>query len=181
MIKTQMVSNEIKVGIADYKVDLSPKRIVTLGLGSCVGITLYDPVIKLGGMVHIMLPDSRQFNRVSNPLKFADLAIPMLFKELSARGARTGRLHAKITGGAQMFTFAQSRNSTLNIGERNVAKVKEILERLCLPIIAEEVGGNFGRTMILDLENGKVFIRSAGKPIRELQEAKWTSTTSKTM
>jgi len=158
----------VKVGIADCKVAHSPRKIITLGLGSCVGITLYDPKLKLGGMAHIMLPDSTQFAQVSNPLKFADLAIPELVSRLKSKGANISALQAKIAGGAQMFAFLGSHNKTLNIGERNVNKAREVLKQTGIPVQAAEVGGSIGRTMILDTETGKVFIRSVGYPIKEL-------------
>lgn len=162
------LTKEVKVGIADCKIARSPQRIVTLGLGSCVGITLFDPIAKIGGMAHIMLPDSTQFTTVTNSFKFADLAIPILISKLKDAGAAVSRLKAKIAGGAQMFSFADQKKTMLNIGERNVSKVREVLKKEGIPIVGEDVGGNIGRTMILETETGKVFIRSVGKTIKEI-------------
>ncbi|WP_366922969.1 chemotaxis protein CheD [Metallumcola ferriviriculae] len=177
MKNSSLVNQEIRVGIADYKVAYSPDTLITLGLGSCVGIVIYDYKLKIGGMSHIMLPDSRQFNRVTNPLKFADLAIPQLLEKLISMGGGKSRFRAKIAGGAQMFSFADS--TTLNIGERNIAKVKEVLKDMQIALTAAEVGGNIGRTMIFHSETGKVFIRSAGKTPRELREEPWTLANSR--
>ncbi|WP_227767201.1 chemotaxis protein CheD [Zhaonella formicivorans] len=159
---------EIKVGIADYKTARSPEQIITLGLGSCVGVTLYDPASKIGGLVHIMLPDSSQFQNRSNPAKFADLGIPLLLEEILKLGAKRFSLQAKMAGGAQMFNFADKSASTLNIGRRNVEMAKDILGKLGIKLIAEDTGGNYGRTMILDTATGNVSIRSIGSPLRLL-------------
>jgi chemotaxis protein CheD len=101
-----MEEKEIKVGIADYNVAYSPDRLITVGLGSCIGIALYDKIQGIGGLVHIMLPDSTQFNNVTNPLKFADLAIPMLIEKMEKQGSNRRNLKAKIAGGASMFNFS---------------------------------------------------------------------------
>ncbi|MBO8137490.1 MAG: chemotaxis protein CheD [Desulfotomaculum sp.] len=161
------VIKEIQVGIADYKVAAAPDRLITLGLGSCVGLTLYDPRIKVGGLLHIMLPDSTQFRNVSKPAKYADLGIPLMIKELERRGAAASRLQAKLAGGAQMFSGKDDK-FILNIGQRNVDMTRKILKAMGIKITAEEVGGNRGRTMILDLANGMVTIRTIGSPIKEI-------------
>ncbi|CCO09187.1 chemotaxis protein CheD [Desulforamulus hydrothermalis] len=154
---------EIQVGIADYKVASSPQRLITLGLGSCVGVALYDPVTKIGGLLHIMLPDSSQFNNVTKPAKFADTGIPLMIEEIRRRGGSPGRLTAKLAGGAQMFSGLDEK-FVLNIGQRNAAKVREILSKLGIRILAEELGGNRGRTMIFDTATGQVIIRTIGTP-----------------
>jgi len=158
-------SAEIQVGIADYKIARNPGRLITLGLGSCVGVSLYDPLAKLGGLLHVMLPDSTQFNHVSKPAKFADLGIPLIIREMQALGANPARLKAKLVGGAQMFSGLDDR-LTLNIGLRNTEKSREMLKMLGIPIISEEVGGNRGRTMILDTVTGDVVIRTLGTKTR---------------
>ncbi|MGI9859976.1 chemotaxis protein CheD [Moorella naiadis] len=157
---------EVKVGIAEWQVLGAPGRLVTLGLGSCVGIALYDSRNRLGGLAHIMLPDSSQFQDRSNRAKFADLAIPDLVASLGRQGARPGRLVAKIAGGAQMFTSGDRHLSLLNIGQRNAAMVRKTLADLAIPLVAEDTGGNYGRTMIFDLDKGDVLIRTIGRPIK---------------
>jgi chemotaxis protein CheD len=158
---------ELKVGIADYKVARAPVKIITLGLGSCVGVTLFDPNNKVGGMVHIMLPDSTQFKRATNPAKYADLAIPLLLEEVLKLGARRSSLQAKIAGGAQMFSFAD-KSTSLNIGQRNAEMAKYMLNKLGIKLFAEDTGKNYGRTMILDTATGDVLIRTAGFPLKKL-------------
>lgn len=158
-------STEIQVGIADLKVASQPDRLITLGLGSCVGLTLYDPATRIGGLLHIMLPDSTQFNSVTKPAKFADLGIPLLLSEIGRYGGKVNNLQAKIAGGAQMFSGLNEK-FVLNIGERNVAMTRLTLKNLGIRILAEEVGGNRGRTMILDTTNGQVTIRTVGTPLK---------------
>lgn len=161
-------NNEIKVGIADFKAAKAPSRIITLGLGSCVGITLYDPATKIGGLVHVMLPDSSQFKNRTNLAKYADTGISLLLDELLKMGARRFSIQAKLAGGAQMFNFSPKAGSTLNIGMRNVEMSKKILKKLGIKILGEDTGGNYGRTMILDTTTGDVTIRSVGSPLRIL-------------
>lgn len=158
---------QIHVGIGEYKTAFAPNVLVTLGLGSCVGVTLYDPVIKCGGLLHVMLPDSSAYSRIHKPARYADLGVPMLFDELIRLGARRERLEAKLVGGAQMFS-GSDRQFILNIGQRNVEMVRLMLARLRIRIRAEEVGGNVGRTMYLDTATGLVTIRSLGQGTRTL-------------
>ena len=153
----------IKVGMADLNVCVSPDSITTLGLGSCVGIAVRDPVTKIGGLAHIMLPDSTSIRINSNIPKFADTGIEELIKQVVAKGASRGRLVAKIAGGAQMFAF-QSTNDMVRVGERNVAATKKKLAELKIPIIAQDTGKNYGRTVIFYPETGDFVIRAVGKP-----------------
>lgn len=154
---------EIKVGMADLKVCVSPDSITTLGLGSCVGIALRDPITKIGGLAHIMLPDSTQIRNNSNIPKFADTGIEELVRQVTMRGASRMRLVAKIAGGAQMFGFG-SQSETVKVGERNVEATKKKLAQMKIPILAEDTGKNFGRTVIFYPETGDFVIRAVGKP-----------------
>lgn len=155
----------IKVGMADLNVCVSPDGITTLGLGSCVGIAIRDPVTKIGGLAHIMLPDSTSIRNNSNIPKFADTGIEDLVKKVVAKGANRSRLVAKIAGGAQMFAFQNSGNSeTIRVGERNVEASKKKLAELKIPILAEDTGKNYGRTVIFYPETGDFIIRAVGKP-----------------
>lgn len=158
---------EIKVGIADLNVANAPDKLITIGLGSCIGIALFDSAKSLGGLAHIMLPDSKAFNNVNNPLKFADLAIPILIDKVQNMGALKRNLKAKIAGGASMFNFTD-KNMMMDIGGRNMNAVKEALEKLSIPIIGEDCGGNKGRTMIFDTFNGTVQIRTVGIGTKEI-------------
>lgn len=158
-------SEDLKVGIADWKVAREPQQIITLGLGSCVGIAIYDPYSRIGGLAHIMLPDSSQFQKNENRAKYADTAIPDMLDEILKMGARRSALTAKIAGGAQMFNFGDKNVTTLNIGERNVEATKRILDELKIRLLAEETRENYGRTMIFNLVDGTVYIRTVGKPL----------------
>ncbi|MBC7087525.1 MAG: chemotaxis protein CheD [Tissierellales bacterium] len=149
----------IKVGISDYKISTSPNILMTLGLGSCVGIAIYDSINKVGGLSHILLPDSTSFSRNVKEEKFANLAIPKMVKELKTKYASTN-LTAKIAGGASMFEFT-FKGIENGIGEQNVIAVKRILNELGIPIIAAHTGGSSGRTMIVDLSDFTVTIKSA--------------------
>jgi len=162
-----MDMKEIKVGIADMNTAFSPDKIITVGLGSCIGIALYDNRLKIGGLAHIMLPDSTQFNNISNPLKFADLAIPLLINDMEKIGARKSNMRAKIVGGASMFTFSDQRMN-MDIGNRNSISVKNVLNQLSIPLLCEDVGGNKGRTMIFDTQTGVVQIKTIGIGIKEI-------------
>lgn len=153
----------IKVGMADLNVCKAPDCITTLGLGSCVGIVLYDPVTKFCGLVHIMLPDSKKIRNNSNLAKFADTGIELLISKLQNMGANRVRLVAKIAGGAQMFAFS-SQNEMTRVGDRNVEATKEILKKLNIKIIAEDTGLNYGRTIVFYPETGNLVIKSVGKP-----------------
>ncbi|WP_225999344.1 chemotaxis protein CheD [Paenibacillus sp. BJ-4] len=158
----------IKVGMADLNVTSNPNSIRTTGLGSCVGLTLYDPHLKLAGMAHVMLPSSDIAREGQlNIAKYADTALPELFERMLKLGAERRRLIAKMAGGAQMFAFAGS-GDTMRIGPRNVESCKEMLVNLGIPLIAEDTGGNYGRTIELDCETGVLNIRSVQKGVKEL-------------
>lgn len=156
------MSEIIKVGMADLKVCKSPNGVTTLGLGSCVGIALRDPVTKVGGLAHIMLPDSTVIRNNSNIPKFADTGIDALVKQIVAAGANRGRLVAKIAGGARMFAFSNN-SDMIGVGDRNVEAVKRKLQQLRIPILAEDTGKNYGRTVVFYPETGDFVIRSVGK------------------
>ncbi|MBR1478103.1 MAG: chemotaxis protein CheD [Lachnospiraceae bacterium] len=157
------MSDIIKVGMADLKTCVSPNGITTLGLGSCVGIALRDPNSKIGGLAHIMLPDSTAIKNSSNVAKFADTGIDELVKQVVALGARRSAVVAKIAGGAMMFQFS-GQSATMNVGNNNVQAVKKKLGELKIPILAEDTGLNFGRTVIFYPENGDFVIKAVGKP-----------------
>lgn len=156
------MSETIKVGMADLKVCKSPDAVTTLGLGSCVGIAIRDPQTKVGGLAHVMLPDSKQIRDNSNIPKFADTGIEELVKQVVAAGASRTRLVAKIAGGAQMFAF-QNKSDLVRVGERNVQATIQKLGELKIPILAQDTGLNFGRTVVFYPENGDFVIRAVGK------------------
>lgn len=162
-----MEAKELKVGIGDLNVALPPDKLITLGLGSCVGIAVYDPYNKIAGLAHIMLPDSSGFTNQNNPMKFADKAIPMLLQKMKEKGSNLRMLKAKIAGGASMFSFAD-KSPMMDIGNRNGKAVKDALRGLNIPIVSEDLGGSSGRTMIVEAETGKIYIKTVGKGIKEL-------------
>ena len=161
------MSEMIKVGMADLKLCKAPDAITTLGLGSCVGIAIRDPITKIGGLAHIMLPDSTQFNGVVNVPKFADTGAKELVKIIVAAGANRSRLVAKIAGGAQMFAFS-SKNDLTNVGQRNVDAVKKALAEMKIPILASDTGLNFGRTVEFYPETGDYIIKAVGKGVKTI-------------
>lgn len=157
------MSEIIKVGMADLKTCKSPDGVTTLGLGSCVGIALRDPVTKIGGLAHIMLPDSSVIrNSQQNIAKFADTGIDELIRQMERLGANRSRLVAKIAGGAMMFNF-QGKSDMMQVGDRNVQATKEKLKHLNIRILAEDTGANYGRTVTFFPETGDFHIRSVGK------------------
>ncbi len=156
------MGNVIKVGMADLQVAKAPDSLITLGLGSCIGLTLYDPVTKIGGMVHYMLPDSTQLKNNTNIAKFGDTGIRELYNQMVKRGAMPRRMVAKIAGGAKMFEVSGLSNVG-HVGERNAQQAKKMLKELQVPLIAEDTGLNYGRTVTLDCETGEFFIKAVGK------------------
>jgi chemotaxis protein CheD len=157
----------IKVGMADLNVCRAPDAITTLGLGSCVGVALYDKSTKIAGLVHVMLPDSTIVRQNQNKAKFADTGIDLLIQELGKMGVRQSSLTAKIAGGAQMFSFS-SNNDMLRVGERNVEAVKKKLKQLGIRILAEDTGDSYGRTVEFYPATGEFVIKSVGKPVKTI-------------
>ena len=157
----------IKVGMADYKVGRSPSILISYGLGSCIGVSLYDPVSKIGGLLHIMLPDSRQARASDNPAKFADTGLPLMLNDVLAQGANKSRLVAKLAGGAQMFAFANATD-IMKVGTRNVEAVKQVLRTMGIKLLAEDTGGNYGRTVQIDLSNGVYKVKTIDRGEKEI-------------
>lgn len=148
----------IKVGMSECKVAGDSALITAVGLGSCIGIVLYDAIHKIGGLAHIMLPKASEAKDRSNPAKFADTAVELLIKKMERKGAERRAIKAKIFGGANMFPSVQGAGQ-MGIGERNTTAVRDELKRQKIRIVAEEVGGYSGRTIILDTDNGDVTVR----------------------
>lgn len=158
----------IRVGMADYKAAKSPAILITLGLGSCVGVVLYDKIKKVGGLAHVMLPDSSLSNQKDfNPGKFADTAIDALIEDMLEFGAIRNNIVSKIAGGAQMFKI-KSENNIMQIGKRNVEAVKAKLNQLNIKLLAEDVEGNYGRTIEFFCETGELTIKTIGHGVRIL-------------
>jgi chemotaxis protein CheD len=151
----------VRVGIAEGEIVRAPNRIRTTGLGSCVGVVIFDSLNRLAGMVHIMLPIAPQDTDV-NEAKYADTGIPWLCKRLMQSGARPSHLKAKIAGGAQMFAFA-AKTEMMRVGPRNIEAVHSTLSDLHIPITASDVGGSIGRTIEFDVCTETLVIRTAQK------------------
>ncbi|RIX51803.1 chemotaxis protein CheD [Paenibacillus nanensis] len=157
----------VKVGMADLNIAADGAVLKTTGLGSCVGLTLFDPICKVAGMAHVMLPSSSIARESQmNIAKYADTAIPELLERMKAAGARVERMEAKMAGGAQMFALGGS--DTLRIGPRNVESCTEMLNQFGIPIKAQDTGGNYGRTIEFDSEKGILVIRSVQYGVKEI-------------
>ncbi len=157
----------IKVGMADLKLCIPPAGITTLGLGSCVGVALRDTVNKVGGLAHVMLPDSTAIRNNSNVAKFADTGVAELVRIMEQAGAKRSRMVAKIAGGAKMFNF-NSDSAMMQVGDRNVEGVKKKLRELGIRLLAEDTGLNFGRTVEFFPETGDFIIKAVGKPVKTI-------------
>lgn len=156
------------VGISDMKIAAPPDTLITYALGSCVGTCLYDAHTKIAGLSHIMLPESKAAPSDSTVAKFADTALPHLVRLMEQKGASRIRLKAKIAGGAQMFDVAGGNSTMWQIGERNVNAVKAILQRLGIPLMAQDVLLNYGRTLVFDPVTGIATVKSINKPTKEM-------------
>lgn len=157
------------IGIAELDVVRAPDKIVTHGLGSCCGVTLYDRTNKICGMVHVMLPSAANIaTNGTNKAKFADTGILLLLEKMLRSGARRQGLTAKMAGGAHMFASSAMKSDLLRVGERNVQMCREVLRKLNIPILAEDVLGNYGRTITFDPETGMLHIKTVGKGERNI-------------
>lgn len=160
------MEKELKVGIGDMKLTRNEGSIITYALGSCIGITFYDPAIRLGALLHIMLPS--QFNASdTNLFKYADTGIRETIRKLSAFGMVKSRTVVKIAGGAKMFEISGNADFG-NIGQRNAANVKKVLMEEGMRLAAEDTGGTYARTMKLELLTGSVSIKTFGRPLKIL-------------
>ena len=155
------MNDKITVGIADMKIAQGSGILITYALGSCIGLCFHDPRLKLGALLHIMLPLNMETGR-KNPMKYADTGIRETLRQLEAKGASKSRMTVKIAGGAKMFEI--SGGSGLgNIGQRNIESVHTILRNEGIRLLAEDVGGKVARTLLFDVASGQGCIRSYGK------------------
>jgi len=161
------MEKKVMVGMADMNIVKDPGVLVTLGLGSCVGICLYDPTSKVSGMAHCMLPDSTAIANNSNVAKFVDTAVIRLVNDMGRAGANKRAIIAKLAGGAQMFAFSAT-NDTMRIGDRNVDAAIKILKELNIPIKSMDVRENYGRTIELYTQDGRLTIKTIGKGVKNI-------------
>ncbi len=151
-----------RVKIADIATQRVSGVLITVGLGSCIGTVFYDSKSITAGMAHVLLPDSTQFNsRKQNPMKYADTALPLMLDDMLKKGALKKNIVAKIAGGSKLFEFNTSDGKPeVSVGEKNIQAVKKTLKDMGISLVAEDVGGTFGRTMKLFVDTGKVEISS---------------------
>lgn len=150
------------IGIADMKMAKGSGTLITYALGSCIGICLYDPVTKVGALVHIMLPLNMETGR-THPMKYADTGVRETLKLMESMGASRARITAKIAGGAKMFEISGG-GSLGNVGQRNIESVHIVLKREGIRLLKEDVGGTVARTLSFDVADGTGCVRSHGKP-----------------
>ncbi|NLJ72581.1 MAG: chemotaxis protein CheD [Syntrophomonadaceae bacterium] len=151
----------IQVGMADLKLAKTPDKLMTAGLGSCIGICVFDKNVGVGGLAHIMLPSSTLAKSNLNHAKFADTAIVLLLDELEKMGCSRSRLQAKYAGGSQMFKFSGD-SDIMKIGPRNAEAVGEHLNKHRIRVLASDTGGNYGRTITFDPKTGDLLVRTIG-------------------
>jgi chemotaxis protein CheD len=156
---------QLIIGVGEIACGGHPRILVTQALGSCVGLTLWDPMTRLGGMAHIMLPTATDSVLQGHPERFASTAVPLLVEQLGQRGVPKRRLLAKLAGGAAMFG---SESGLATIGQRNIAEVKAQLRRLGVPVRGEDIGGSHARTIELHLDTGILLVRSYMYGLREI-------------
>jgi chemotaxis protein CheD len=157
----EIKAEKFTIGIADMKMAKGSGMLVTYALGSCIGICLYDPQVKLGALIHIMLPLNLETGR-THTMKYADTGIRETVKMMEAKGASRARMTAKIAGGAKMFEL--SGGSLGNIGQRNIESVRLNLRKEGIRLLKEDVGGNVARTLLFDVSNGMGCVRCYGRP-----------------
>lgn len=157
---------EIRVKVADYAVAQGKRTIATIGLGSCVAIVLHDAAAAVGGLAHVLLPEASLSRDQDNQAKFPDTAVPLLVGEMRKLGAR-GPLQAKIVGGASMFGSLIAAGG-INMGERNVAATRRALQAAGIALVGDDTGGDYGRSVYLDVATGRVLVRSLKRGDRTL-------------
>ncbi|HEU4827906.1 MAG TPA: chemotaxis protein CheD [Gemmatimonadales bacterium] len=151
--------SEIIVRVADLRVGRAEHVLVTIGLGSCVAIVLHDAAVRVGGLAHVLLPSPALARGSPNPARVPQTAVPALLSEMAAAGASPRRIKARLVGGASMFA-ALATPGTIQMGERNVVAARQALASAGVPIVGEAVGGNYGRTVRLHVQDGRVDISS---------------------
>jgi chemotaxis protein CheD len=162
-----MKSRELLVRVADLRVGVENDVLVTLGLGSCVAILLHDAEARVGGLAHVLLPSPALARLDSNPAKFPQSAVPRLMELMVADGANPRRITARLAGGASMFA-ALAPPGTIQMGERNLVAARQVLRNHNVPLVGEAVGGDFGRTVRLQVHDGQVEVSTFAHGIQRL-------------
>jgi chemotaxis protein CheD len=153
------------VGVAQWAVERGDVVLVTLALGSCVAVLLYDPVPRVGALMHLLLPSQQMARDRSNPGRFPETAMPRVLAELEAAGAHRDRLTAWLVGGASMFGPTAA---AMGMGERNVAAARRVLAGAHIPVIGEDVLERYGRSVYFHLDDGRIEVRSVAHGTRRL-------------
>ncbi len=154
---------DVRVKVADYAVRRGAHVITTIGLGSCVAIALYDRDAGVGGLAHILLPSQSMSRETTNPAKFPETIVPVMMEEMRRLGSSSSaRISAKIVGGASMFGQLAA-GSGINVGERNITATREVLSAAGIPIVAEDTGQDYGRSVYFHLTDGRIEVRSLKK------------------
>ena len=161
-----MSDRDVLVRVADLNVGGDGDALLTVGLGSCVAILLHDPTARIGGMAHVLLP-SPGLSRQDNPAKCPQTALPLLIERMAQRGASPRRVTARIAGGASMFA-GLAPPGTVQMGERNVVASRETLRHLGLPLVGQDVGADYGRSIRFRVADGRVEISSVMHGLRVL-------------
>jgi chemotaxis protein CheD len=153
-------TSEFTVGMGEVMIADAPHVLKCIGIGSCVAVALYDRTAAMGGLAHIMLPQIVESSDKSSPARYGDAAVAMMVNEMQERDVSVCNLKAKIFGGANMFSDIISPDSTMNIGQRNIFAVREELIKHDIEIIVEDVGGHIGRSVLFDMRDGSVVVRT---------------------
>jgi chemotaxis protein CheD len=162
-----MSDREIIVRVADLQVGGAGDLLVTVGLGSCIAIVLHDRLARVGGLAHVLLPSPALSRCDGNPAKTPQTAVPRLLELMAKRGASPRRVTARLVGGASMFA-ALSPPGTIQMGERNVVASRQVLNSHAIPLVGEAVGGDYGRSVWLEVSDGRLEVRSVAHGIRAL-------------
>lgn len=171
-----MEEEVVNVGVAQYYVTHNPHILASFGLGSCVAVALYDSRKHIGGLAHIMLPDSQAMDKKGSPGRYADTAIQAMVDEMEKLGAKRRNIRAKMAGGARMFTIPGATNPRnvpgpclgMQIGERNIEAARKALKKLKIALVKEDTGGNYGRTLRFKIADGSVSVSSIKYGVRKL-------------
>lgn len=162
-----MTAREIVVKVADLRVGGAGDQLITVGLGSCIAIVLHDAAACVGGLAHVLLPSPALSRQDGNPAKSPHTAVPRLLELMAGRGASPRRVQARLVGGASMFA-SLSPPGTIQMGERNIVASREVLHGHGIPVVGEAVGGDYGRTVRLDVSGGTLEVRSVAHGIHTL-------------
>jgi chemotaxis protein CheD len=158
-----VVGTDVRVKVADYAVRRGPHVLATIGLGSCVAIALYEHESQVGALAHILLPNPAMSRETENPAKFPETIVPIMLQEMRALGtAAAARISAKIVGGASMFGQL-ANGSGINVGDRNLSATRDVLAAHGIPVVAEDTGLDYGRSVYFHLADGRLEVRSLKK------------------